>query len=186
MRTVARHTAYSVEDYLRLEEYANLRHEYLGGAIYALAGGSPEHAAMAARVAVALGQQLRGRRCNVYTSDARIRVVATGLITYPDVSVVCGHEERDQEDRLALINPLVIVEVSSPGTAAYDRGPKLAPAAAIAATTTPLGGDPRQRAATPRFAQRRAPLASSPARPPARLRPRPWNRGAIGVLTGLD
>jgi Uma2 family endonuclease len=51
-------------------------------------------------------------------------VVATGLDTYPDVSVVCGAEERDVEDRFALTNPVVLVEVLSPSTEAYDRGEK--------------------------------------------------------------
>jgi len=69
--------------------------------------------------------QLRGRRCNVYSSDVRVRVIASGLFTYPDTTVVCGEEERDRADQNALTNPIVIVEVPSPGTEAYDRGDKL-------------------------------------------------------------
>src|SRR5258708_28772461 len=59
------------------------------------------------------------------TPPARGFVVATGLDTYPDVTVVCGQEERDEGDRLALTNPIVIVEVTSDGTEGYDRGAKL-------------------------------------------------------------
>ncbi|MEZ5964036.1 MAG: Uma2 family endonuclease [Planctomycetota bacterium] len=124
--TVAHRAArYSIEDYLRLEEFANVKHEFCDGRIFAMAGGTPEHGALAVRVATALSNQLRGKRGNVYGSDTRVRVVATGLDTYPDVSVVCGSEQRDREDRLALVNPIVLVEVLSPATEAYDRGDKL-------------------------------------------------------------
>lgn len=70
--------------------------------------------------------QLRGKGCRVHSSDLRIRVLETGLVTYPDVSVVCARAELDPESRLTVVNPTVLVEVLSPGTAAYDRGEKLA------------------------------------------------------------
>jgi Uma2 family endonuclease len=116
---------YAIEEYLRLEEYSNVKHEYHDGQIYAMAGGTPEHGAMAMRVGAALVGQLRGQRCSVYSSDVRVRVVSTGLDTYPDLSVVCGEEQRDTEDRNAIINPIVLVEVLSPSTEEYDRGEKL-------------------------------------------------------------
>jgi Uma2 family endonuclease len=116
---------YSIEEYIRLEEYSNVKHEYHDGQIYAMAGGTPEHGAMAIRVGAALLGQLRGRRCNVYSSDVRVRVISTGLDTYPDLSVVCDEEQRDQDDRNAITNPIVLVEVLSPSTEEYDRGEKL-------------------------------------------------------------
>ena len=116
---------YTIEEYVRIEEYANLKHEYLDGQVWAMAGGTPEHARIAAAISGALTSQLRGRRCAVYSSDARVRDVATGLDTYPDLTVVCGHEERDVGDRLALTNPTVLVEVTSDSSEAYDRGEKL-------------------------------------------------------------
>jgi len=119
------HARYTLGEFLRLEEFANVKHEFLGGQIYALAGGTPEHGAIAMRVGASLVDQLRGRRCSVYSSDVRVRVVATGLETYPDLSVVCGEERRDAEDRNALTNPVVLVEVLSPSSAEYDRGEKL-------------------------------------------------------------
>jgi len=125
MTVAHRAPRYSIEDYVRLEEAANVKHEFFDGRIFAMAGGTPEHGALAVRVATALSNQLRGKRCNVYSSDTRIRVGPTGLATYPDVSVVCGSEQRDREDRLALANPVVLVEVMSPTTEAYDRGDKL-------------------------------------------------------------
>jgi Uma2 family endonuclease len=116
---------YTLEEYLRLEEYANVKHELFDGHIYAMAGGTPEHGSYAANVIALLGSQLRGRPCRIQSSDVRIRVRATGLITYPDVSVVCGHAELDPDDRNAVVNPRLIVEVTSPSTDAYDRGEKL-------------------------------------------------------------
>ncbi len=83
------------DEYLRLEEYSNVKHEYLDGAIYAMAGGSPRHAALTSQVNGALVSQLRDRPCVVFSSDLRIRVPSTGLATYPDVSVVCGPLQTD-------------------------------------------------------------------------------------------
>jgi Uma2 family endonuclease len=121
----APHRRYTIEEYVRLEEYSNVRHEYDGGQIYALAGGTPEHGTYAANIIGLLTAQLRSRPCRVHTSDVRIRVQATGLDTYPDVSVVCGRAERDVEDPQALVNPILLVEVTSPSTDEYDRGEKL-------------------------------------------------------------
>jgi Uma2 family endonuclease len=117
---------YTYREYLSLEEIANVRHEFFDGMIYAMAGGTPEHAAVAVNVSAALLAQLRGRGCRVHSSDLRIRVLETGLATYPDVTVVCAHAELDPENRNTVTNPQVLVEVLSPGTAGYDRGEKLA------------------------------------------------------------
>lgn len=117
---------YSIEEYVRFEEHANTKHEFIDGQIIAMAGRTLEHAGMAAAVLVALASQLQGRDCQVYTSDARVRVTATGLDTYPDVSVVCGPAIRDTADKHAMTNPVVLVEVTSDSTESYDRGEKFA------------------------------------------------------------
>lgn len=115
---------YTFADYLELEEMAGVRHEFYRGEIYAMAGGTPEHAALAASITTLIGGQL-GRGCRVYSSDLRVRVLATGLATYPDVTVVCGPSERDPESPSHVTNPKLVVEVLSPSTADYDRGEKL-------------------------------------------------------------
>ena len=115
---------YKYADYLAHEEASNVKHEYLEGEIYAMAGGSPEHAELSVAVASALRGQLEGKPCRVFSSDLRVRVAATGLTTYPDVTVVCGPLERDQEGRETVLNPTVVVEVLSDGTERYDRGEK--------------------------------------------------------------
>jgi Uma2 family endonuclease len=117
---------YSFAEYLRAEEDSTLKHEYLGGQIYAMAGGTPEHAALAMLMGARLLAKLEGGRCRVHTSDLRIRVRKTGLATYPDVSVVCGRRELDPEDRNTVTNPTLLVEVTSKSTEEYDRGEKLA------------------------------------------------------------
>ena len=125
MTAEARDALYSLEQYLQLEEYANVKHEYLDGAIHAMAGVSPEHGAITMRIGGLLIPQLRGRRCTVYSSDVRIRVQATGFSTYPDLSIGCGERGVDPPDPQALVDPVVLVEVLSPSTEAYDRGEKL-------------------------------------------------------------
>jgi len=116
---------YSFADYLALEEASNTKHEFLDGEIYAMAGGSRRHAALAVAAAAALLVQLRGGPCRVYSSDLRVRAVPSGLTTYPDVTVVCGPDEVDPESSETVTNPRLLVEVLSRSTEAYDRGAKL-------------------------------------------------------------
>jgi Uma2 family endonuclease len=118
---------YSFDEYVRLEELSPIKHEFLDGHVWAMAGGSPEHAGIAANIAMTLGVQLRDRPCRVFSSDLRVRVKETGLGTYPDLSVVYGRLETDPDDpkQQTVINPKVVVEVLSPSTEAYDRGEKL-------------------------------------------------------------
>lgn len=115
---------YTYAEYLALEASSNVKHEYLDGQIYAMAGGTPEHAALAAAVIGLLFPELRRGRCRAYDADLRVRVPSTGLATYPDVTVVCGPLERDAEDEHAVTNPTLIVEVLSRSTEEYDRGDK--------------------------------------------------------------
>ena len=115
---------YTIQEYLYLEEYSNLKHEYFDGQILAIAGGTPEHARMAAAIGFQLQNQLGGRPCAVYSSDARVRIVATGLDTYPDLSIGCGPIENDVEDKDAQTNPTALVEITSDTSEKYDRGSK--------------------------------------------------------------
>lgn len=119
---------YSFREYLALEETSPVKHEFMDGHVWAMAGGTPEHAAIAVNVASLLREQLRGRPCRVFSSDLRVRVLTTGLGTYPDVTVVCDALEADPDDPKAntVTNPRVVVEILSPSTEEYDRGEKLA------------------------------------------------------------
>ena len=123
-RPAGRLAAYTYEEYRRFEDTNPARHEYVDGQILAMAGGTPAHARLQAAVLFALERRLEGRPCQPFPSDLRVKVVATGVATYPDVTVVCGSVETDAEDPRAVTNPTVVVEVLSDSAEAYDRGDK--------------------------------------------------------------
>jgi Uma2 family endonuclease len=112
------------QEYLARERRAETKSEYLRGGVFAMSGASRKHNLVATNVAAELRQQLRDRECEVYQSDMRVKISSTGLYTYPDVTVVCGEPEFEDEEVDTLLNPKVIVEVLSPSTADYDRGGK--------------------------------------------------------------
>jgi Uma2 family endonuclease len=114
----------SVRDFAALENASDAKHELVDGHVVAMGGGSPEHAALAAAVSFQLTNGLKGKPCRVYSSDLRVAIPETSLVTYPDVSVVCGHAEQHPDDRHAVTNPVVVVEILSDSSEAYDRGAK--------------------------------------------------------------
>jgi Uma2 family endonuclease len=116
----------SYAEYLEFERSADVKHDYLRGEVFALAGGTPEHSRLAANLIRELGAALRGRPCAVFTSDVRVRIEATDRATYPDVTVVCDRLQHAADDPDAIVNPVVIVEVLSDATEAEDRGEKFA------------------------------------------------------------
>ena len=89
-----------------------------------MAGASREHNLIVGNLLRDIGNQLEDRPCETYPSDMRVSIEATGLYTYPDVSVVCGEPRFQDREVDTLLNPTVIVEVLSPTTEAYDRGDK--------------------------------------------------------------
>ena len=116
----------SYAEYLDFEARAETKHEYVNGRVYAMSGGTIEHARLAMAVGAELKRALGSKRCVAYSSDLRIRILGTGRSTYPDVSVICGRAEHAPDDRNAAVNPTVIVEVLSEGTENSDRGDKWA------------------------------------------------------------
>jgi Uma2 family endonuclease len=117
---------FSSKEYLTWERQAEAKHEYYRGEIYAMAGATRKHNLIAGNVLGVLHLQLRKRPCEVYPSDMRVKITPTGLYTYPDVVVVCDRPQFDDDERDTLLNPTVLVEVSSPSTEDYDRGDKFA------------------------------------------------------------
>ncbi len=116
---------YTYRDYVALEGVSSTKHEFFDGEIFAMAGGSEEHSALAAEVLRALGNAIGERPCRIHTSDLRIYVEATGLATFPDGAVVCGplQQHPPSPDATAL-NPSIIVEVTSDSSEEYDTGAK--------------------------------------------------------------
>ena len=119
-----RKTTYA--EYLALELSSGVRHEFVDGFAYAMAGGEPEHARLALSIGAELRSLLRGGPCRVFSSDLKVRVPASGNAYYADVAVVCGPLARDATDPLAVTNPTMLVEVLSPSTELFDRGEKFA------------------------------------------------------------
>lgn len=124
MSEPAHRVRYTYEEYRLFEDTTDVKHEYLDGQILAMAGGTPSHAALAAAVIGNLERQLEGQPCYTLTADLRVRIPATGMATYPDVTVVCGDALLDPQDPNAVVNPTLLVEVLSDRTEAYDRGEK--------------------------------------------------------------
>ena len=122
----------SINDYLRRERAADVRHEYLDGEIFAMAGESGPHADISANLVGLLHSQLKGHLCRVRTKDTKVRSGpdrphgshTKGLFSYPDVVVICGDPGYHDDHQDVVLNPTVIVEVLSPFTEAFDRGVK--------------------------------------------------------------
>ncbi len=115
----------SPEEYLAAERIADTKHEYFNGEIFAMAGSSFRHALISTNVGSNLSMKLKGKDCRALQSDLRVLIPTTGLYTYPDVSVVCGSPKLVDDSHFdILLNPIVIIEVLSPSTEAYDKGIK--------------------------------------------------------------
>lgn len=114
------------DEYLALERVGEVRHEYLRGEVFAMAGASRAHNLIVTRLVVALHMRLAAHGCEVYSSDMRVRVEATDFVAYPDVVVACGEPRFHDGYTDTLLDPVLLVEVLSPSTADYDRGSKFA------------------------------------------------------------
>ncbi len=112
------------EEYFALEETTEIKHEFYNGEIFAMSGGTFNHATIGVNVVTAFKIKLCAKCCTPTNSDMRIET-PNGLITYPDAAVFCGQPELT-ENKCALINPVVIIEVLSPSTRRYDEGGKFA------------------------------------------------------------
>ncbi len=117
-------TEFSAEQYLALEEVSDTKHEYFDGKIYNMAGGTPDHNLVAMNIDAALSRALEETPCRVFGSDMRVLVQDDELYTYPDISVVCEKMQLDPQSKTTIMNPILLVEVLSPSTRAYDRGAK--------------------------------------------------------------
>jgi Uma2 family endonuclease len=114
----------SSDAYLAFEREAEGKHEYWHGELFAMAGASRRHNVLVANLVRLLGNALLDRPCEVYPSDMRVASASREVFTYPDVTVVCGEPTFTDGAHDTLLDPLVIVEVLSDSTEAYDRGKK--------------------------------------------------------------
>ena len=117
-------TLVSPEEYLEQERRAEYKSEYLAGEVFALAGASRRHGLIVTNLIAELRQQLKGKPCELYAGDLRLRVTPAGLYTYPDVMVVCDDVQFADDQKDTVLNPVVLIEVLSESTSDYDRGRK--------------------------------------------------------------
>jgi Uma2 family endonuclease len=117
---------YTPAEYLARERVAETKSEYRHGEIVAMTGVSRAHNLIAGNLFRHLSQQLLSGGCETYMSDVRVRVSKTGLYTYPDLAISCEPIQFEDDHVDTLLNPVVVIEVLSPSTEAYDRGEKFA------------------------------------------------------------
>lgn len=113
---------FSADDYLTWEATQSERHEFLDGEIFAMAGAEDWHITVCLNIAMALRQHLHGTPCRTFMADMKVQAEAASSYFYPDIVVTCS--ATDAQSRQIKREPLLIVEVLSPGTEAYDRGEK--------------------------------------------------------------
>lgn len=126
MSRQAKTTYITPEEYLALERKAESKSEYFDGEIFAMVGASRKHNLITVNITRELSQQLKGKPCEVYSSDMRVRIPNANIYTYADLTVACGDPKFEDTHVDTLLNPVLIVEVLSKSTASYDRRQKFA------------------------------------------------------------
>lgn len=124
MAATVREPSLTPEEYLAHEREVEYKSEYIAGQVVAMSGVSREHSLINSNLIRVLSSQLLDQPCEVHASDMRVKVSARGMYTYPDIAVVCGDAQYEDDQVDTLLNPTLIVEVLSPSTEAYDRGAK--------------------------------------------------------------
>ncbi len=110
---------WTVAEYLAYEKDSEFKHEYIDGEIYAMTGGTINHSTITMNTAIAIGRQLDDSNCSLHSNDMRVRVSPTRYV-YPDLSAVCGKAVTD-DNATTLLNPILVVEVTSSSSMDYDR-----------------------------------------------------------------
>ena len=123
---------FAVEDYLKIDRSEDERYEFLDGEIYAMAGESGEHGDICVNLTRLIGNDLLGSPCRARSKDTKVRSgmfpskrpLIKGMISYPDLVVICGEPEYHDEFRDVILNPQIIIEVLSDSTEQVDRSEK--------------------------------------------------------------
>ena len=117
-------TKITPEEYLTAERISELKHEFFDGTVFAMAGASKRHNQICSNLVRIIGNQVLKKPCSVYSSDMRVKSEVTKKYSYPDVASSCENENFEDEEEDTLLNPILIIEVLSDSTEAYDRGDK--------------------------------------------------------------
>ncbi|MDQ3022404.1 MAG: Uma2 family endonuclease [Bacteroidota bacterium] len=110
------------KEYLEIERKAEFKSEYYDGEMFGLAGASLPHNKITSNIHVSLANQLKGKTCQVFQSDLKIREQVSNQFTYPDIVVICGEPEFFDNEKDVIMNPSIIMEILSKSTESYDRG----------------------------------------------------------------
>lgn len=110
----------SVQEYLAWEAENEIKHEYIDGEVYAMSGGTGKHSSIMINITIAIGQQLGDSLCSLHSSEMRVKVNDSTYV-YPDLSAVCGKSSYEDESEISLLNPILVVEVTSPSSIEFDR-----------------------------------------------------------------
>jgi Uma2 family endonuclease len=115
----------TIEEYIELDKNSEEKFEYFDGEVFNMSGVHPNHALLESRLITTWNVQTGGRGCFVYPSNLRVKVPSMPPYRYPDLSALCGKPEFEEHSGLlCLTNPVVLVEILSPSTEAFDRGEK--------------------------------------------------------------
>jgi Uma2 family endonuclease len=120
---IPQNSQWTAEEYKQYEAEMGTKHEMLDGEVFAMVGGTRKHSVITMNVGAELSNQLRDKPCRTHSSDMRVKIDDASYV-YPDVSVVCGEEQFEDENETSLLNPTIVIEVLSPSTANYDRSAK--------------------------------------------------------------
>lgn len=112
------------QEYLAIERAADFKSEFFDGEMFAMAVISKDHSRITVNLTGGFHTAIRGKDCELFSSDLRVKVSANGLYTYPDLTIVCGPVDVEDQQADVLLNPTLIIKVLSPGTERYDRGKK--------------------------------------------------------------
>jgi len=112
------------DEYLAIERESDTKSEYLDGFVVSMTGASINHIRIVTNITIELGNQLRGRGCDILTNEMKVRLRDSRKFFYPDVTVLCGEPQFHDERKDIIVNPLLIIEVLSPSTESFDRGAK--------------------------------------------------------------
>jgi len=121
---LARNEYYTKEEYLETESLAEYKSEYYKGEIFAMAGGTPEHSAICFNLIRRVAEAIDNKNCRGFESNMKLEIAEADAFVYPDLMVICGAVEFAENRKDAITNPVLIIEVLSPGTESFDRGKK--------------------------------------------------------------
>jgi Uma2 family endonuclease len=125
MATAPQKKLHTFNEYIAIDARSDMKHEFYRGEVFQMTGASRAHNVIRANLTVLIGGHLRGRECEVYDGDMRVRV-GSDMGAYPDVVIACPPIEMEQDQGSdTLLNPTAMIEILSPSTEAFDRGRKL-------------------------------------------------------------